>query len=69
MVLIRHKSLLKLSFCALYIIGILIIAKQIFRANDSPRIYEEKLPFPRDGNNSQRQKDVDVALQRLQMER
>lgn len=65
----RKTLVLKLSFCTLYIIGIFIIARQIFRANDNPKSYKNQLPFPRDDNNSQRQKDVDIALQRLQKER
>ncbi|XP_011862534.1 PREDICTED: polypeptide N-acetylgalactosaminyltransferase 1 isoform X2 [Vollenhovia emeryi] len=65
----RRRSLVKLSLCALYIVGILIVARQIFRANDSPRAYRERPPSPRDGNSSPRQKDVDVALRRLQVER
>ncbi|XP_014475958.1 PREDICTED: polypeptide N-acetylgalactosaminyltransferase 1 isoform X2 [Dinoponera quadriceps] len=69
MMLARRKCLLKLSFCTLYIICILLIAKQVFRANDNSNAYKDQFPFPRDGNNSQRQKDVDVTLQRLQKER
>lgn len=65
----RKTLVLKLSFCILYIIGIFIIARQIFRVNDNSKSYKNQLPFPRDDNNSQRQKDVDIALQRLQKER
>ncbi|KAG5307737.1 GALT1 acetylgalactosaminyltransferase, partial [Pseudoatta argentina] len=65
----RRKFLLKLSFCTLYIIGILIIAKQFFRTNDNSRISKEQSGYLRNSNNSQTQKDVDVALQRLQKER
>ncbi|KAG5326064.1 GALT1 acetylgalactosaminyltransferase, partial [Acromyrmex heyeri] len=69
MMLTRRKFLLKLSFCTLYIIGILIIAKQFFRTNDNSRISKEQSGYLRNSNNSQTQKDVDVALQRLQKER
>lgn len=65
----RKTLVLKLSFCTLYIIGIFIIARQIFRADDNSKSYKDQLPFPREDNNSQRQKDVDIALQRLQKER
>lgn len=70
MMLTRRKFLLKLSFCTLYIIGILIIAKQFFRTNDNSRISKES-GYLKSSNNShsQTQKDVDVAIQRLQKER
>lgn len=65
----RKTLVLKLSFCTLYIIGIFVIARQIFGADDDSKSYKDQLPFPREDNNSQRQKDVDIALQRLQKER
>ncbi|KAL0099258.1 hypothetical protein PUN28_020083 [Cardiocondyla obscurior] len=69
MVAIRRKFFVKLSFCTLYIIGVLIIAKQLFRANDNPKVYKEQPALPRYANNSYKQKDVDVALHRLQIEK
>lgn len=65
----RKTLVLKLSFCTVYIIGIFVIARQIFRANDNSKSYKDQLPFPREDNISQRQKDVNVALERLQRER
>ncbi|KAL6440080.1 hypothetical protein ACFW04_003008 [Cataglyphis niger] len=65
----RKTLVLKLSFCTLYIIGIFIIARQIFRADDNSKSYKDQLPFPREDNNSQIQKDVNIALQSLQKER
>lgn len=59
----RRKSLLKLSLCTLYVIGILVIVKQLFHANDNLRIYKARIDKK---NFSQRQKDVDFALQGLQ---
>ncbi|CAL1675983.1 unnamed protein product [Lasius platythorax] len=65
----RKSLLLKLSICTLYLFSIFVIAREIFRANNNSKSYKDQLPFPRDNNNSQRQKDVDIALQRLQKER
>ncbi|XP_050446110.1 polypeptide N-acetylgalactosaminyltransferase 1-like [Cataglyphis hispanica] len=65
----RKTLVLKLSFCTLYIIGIFIIARQIFRADDNSKSYKDQLPFPREDNNSQIQKHVNIALQSLQKER
>lgn len=62
----RRKSLLKLSLCTLYIIGILVIVRQMFHTNDNLRIYKARIDKK---NFSQRQKDVDFALQELQNER
>nr|XP_012217497.1 PREDICTED: polypeptide N-acetylgalactosaminyltransferase 1 isoform X2 [Linepithema humile] len=67
--LIRRKFLLKLSICVLYIIGVLVIARRIFYTNNNSRNYKNHLPYPKDDNNSQKEKEVDIALQRLQNER
>lgn len=63
--LARRKFLLKLLICMLYIIGVLIIVRQIFYTNDSSKNYKKHLPYPKDDNNSRKEKVVDSALQRL----
>lgn len=67
--LARRKAVLKLSLFMLYVIGVYVIARRVFRASESPGASRSHLPFPRLDNDSHRQSDVDVALQRLQKER
>jgi hypothetical protein len=67
MILARRKAVLKLSCFMLYVIGVLVIAKRVFRVSDDLDVSKGHLPFPRIDNDTQN--DVDVALQKLRRER